>query len=217
MITVFIAGEPRLIREGLRSLVESTPDTSVLGDSDQTSGVVDEVRRCRPDVLLLSTDVLLPSQASLGLISRVRSDIPGTAVIVVSLHDNADFVNEALSHGARGFVSKGAAGDELKTAIQAVAVGRQHIDLRTTERALAQATNRGALDALRTLSFREHQVLTLAAQGRRAEDISRTLVLSRRTVEMHRRRMMHKLSLANQTQLVVYALERGIVRRDDIA
>jgi DNA-binding NarL/FixJ family response regulator len=214
--TVVLADDHPLVRQGLRSLLEAEGDCNVVGEEADGLKVVDLVERLRPDVLLL--DLRLPGQSGLEVTRQVIQRGGKTRVIILSMHGGETLVRDALRHGAHGYVLKDAPPSEVVEAVRAVTAGRRYLSRSLAERAIdayaAQAVAPPE-DPYETLTTRERQVLQLAAESGSFAEIAARLGISPRTVESHREHLMQKLGLQSQTDLIRYAVRRGIVSLED--
>lgn len=216
--TVVLADDHAVVRAGLRALLAAAPDLRVIGEAADGLSAVQLVERLRPDVLVV--DVIMPGINGLEVTRQVGQREPHTRVVVLSMHASEPYVLEALRHGAAGYVLKDTGTDELVRAVCDVAAGGRYLSAPLAERALdayidrAQAT---PLTPFETLTTREREVFQLVAESRTNAEIAARLSLSPRTVEMHRANLMRKLGLQNPTDLVLYAVRRGLidVGRDD--
>jgi DNA-binding NarL/FixJ family response regulator len=214
--TVVLADDHPLVRQGLRSLLEAEADCSVVGEEADGLKVVDLVERLRPDVLLL--DLRLPGQSGLEVTRQVVQRGGKTRVIILSMHGGEALVRDALRHGAHGYVLKDAPPIEVVEAVRAVTAGRRYLSRSLTERAIDAYAAQAAAppgDPYESLTTRERQVLQLAAESRTFAEIAARLGISPRTVESHREHLMQKLGLQSQTDLIRYAVRRGIVPLED--
>ena len=209
--TIVLADDHPIVRQGLKTVLEAEPDFRVIGEAGDGSQAVQLVERLQPQVLVL--DLLIPGLSGLEVARQVRQRAPETRVIVLSMHANEAYVLEALRHGAAAYVLKATSSTELVQAVRAVVAGRRYLSRPLTERALAAYAQRAEAtpDLYETLTTREREVLHLAAEGRSNSEIAARLSISPRTVEIHRRHLMRKLGLHSQTDLVRYALRRGII------
>ena len=208
-ITIVIADDHAVVRQGLRLLLEAEDDLAVVGESsdiDQTSTLL---RECTPAVVLL--DLHMGRDLSLSALFELRSASPSTAVVILTMEDDPAFVAPAWNAGAAGYVLKESSSDELVKAIRAVTTGRRYLSPPLSEEALGTYSRRtGSLppDPYHTLTAREREVLQLTAEGHSGADIAERLFISPRTVETHRANLMRKLKVRNQKELIRYALQR---------
>lgn len=211
LITVYLADDHQVMRQGLRSLFDKETDFEVVGDSGQGMDVVKQVDRLQPTVLVL--DLMMDGINGLELTRQVCELSPQTRIVILSTQGNEAYVSEALRAGAKAYVLKDSSFEELVTAIRKAALGQHFLSISLSERmieAYSQKRDPHA-DPYETLTTREREVLLLASHGQSNAKIAERLVISRRTVEVHRAKMMHKLSLSNQIELVRYAMKRGII------
>lgn len=216
MITLLLADDHAIVRMGLRRLLESEPDLQIVGEVGDGLQVMPEVERSHPDVLVL--DVVMPGLNGLEVLRQVKKRAPKTRVIVLSMHSNEAYVFEALRHGAAAYVLKGSHGSELVQAIRSVLAGQRYLSPPLSERAIQTYIEKAeglAVDVYEQLTPREREVLQLAAEGHSNAEIATRLFISRRTVETHRANVFEKLGFHTQTDLVRYALRRGIIRVDE--
>ncbi|MDW5598100.1 response regulator transcription factor [Conexibacter stalactiti] len=211
-LRVVLADDHVVVRSGLRLLLESAPDLEVVAEAGDVTAAVDAVRRLAPDVLVL--DLHMPGEPSLPAIAQLRADSPGTRVVVLTAQRDPSYAGEALRLGATGYVPKEAAGRHLLEAILTVAGGGTYLEPELGAR--LAATTAAAAGAAPELSARELEVLRLIARGLTNREIAERLFLSVRTVESHRARIQRKLGRARRSDLVDYALERGLVEASDL-
>jgi two-component system response regulator NreC len=205
-ITIVLADDHRVVRSGLRVLLESDGRFTVLGEAGDVDGTVQQVRDCRPRVLVL--DLNMGGESSLDAIPQLRADWPATQIVVLTMQENPAFARAALRAGAVGYVLKDAAGDELLNAVSLAARGQTYLNPQLGARLAAQPAEDGRPD---NLSPRETEVLTLIALGHTNTEIAASLFLSVRTVESHRAHIQQKIGLTNRAELVGYARERGLL------
>lgn len=210
--TIVLADDHHVVRKGIRALLEAEADFRLVGEASDGLETVQLVERLRPDVLVL--DLMMPGLNGIEVARQVRQRSPETQVVILSMHANNDYVLEALRAGAIGYVLKEASISELVEAVHDAAAGRRFLSPVLAERAIdayVRQTQESALDRYETLTDREREVLHLAAEGLTNAEVAERLCISRRTVETHRSNMMRKLKLENQTDLVRYALRKGVI------
>lgn len=212
MTTIVLADDHHVVRQGLRSLLEAEPDFSVVGEASDGLETAQLVERLQPDVLVL--DLMMPGLNGLEVTRQVGQRSPQTHVVILSMHANEAYVLEALQAGAAAYVVKESTSAELVRAVREAVAGRRYLSPPLSERAIEaymQKAESAALDPYETLTAREREVLHLAAEGHNNAEIADRLFISRRTVETHRANLMRKLGLRSQTDLIRYALQRGIL------
>jgi DNA-binding NarL/FixJ family response regulator len=210
--TIVLADDHQIVRQGLRALLEAEPDFSIVGEASDGLEAVRLVERFTPHVLVL--DLMMPGLSGLEATRDVCQRLPKTRVVILSMHASEGHVLEALRNGATGYVLKNASATDLVQAVRTAAAGRRYFSPPLSDtliEAYRQRAQSTPLDPYETLTTRERQVLHFAAEGRPNPDIAARLFLSPRTVETHRANLMRKLGLRSQTDLVRYALRRGIV------
>lgn len=205
VIRIVLADDHSVVRSALRMLLESQDGFEVVAEAGDVDNAVRYVGGHRPDVLIL--DLNMPGGPSVGALPKIAEASPETRTVVLTMDNNLALAREALRAGALGYVLKDAADVELVKAVRSVALGEGYLQ---TELATRLAADReGPPDGL---SDREVEVLRLIALGHTAAQIAAELHLSRRTIETHRAHIGHKLGLESRSELVRYALNRGLVQ-----
>lgn len=210
MLTVLVADDHGIVREGLVRLLESDPDIRVCGQAADGREVLEQVERHRPDVVLL--DITMPHLGGLETLERLRVAHAGLKVVLLSVHGDPPFVQSAVSLGAEGYLLKNAPAHELLEAVRTVGRGGSYFSPPVAREMLEQlrTPNRSG-DPFSLLSTREREVLHLIAEGLSAKEIAGQLSISTKTVEAHRTSLMRKLGMRKATELVRYALRHGLV------
>ena len=211
-VTVLLADDHPIVRQGLRHLLEAEPDLKIVGEAEDGLQAVQLTDKFRPNVLIV--DIMMPGLNGLEVLRQVKDRSPGTCSIVLSMQSADVYVVEALKSGALGYVLKETGPSELVNAVQQVMSGRRYLSPRLSERlidVLLQTSDESTLDPYETLTNREREILHMVAEGLTTSAIAKRLSISPRTAELHRGRMMDKLGFNNQTELIRYALKRGIL------
>ena len=208
-ITIVLADDHVVVRNGLRMLLEAEADMEVVAEAGDVEAAERYVLGHKPTVLVL--DLNMPGGSSLEAIPRIGERSPETAVVVLTMQQDPAFAREALRAGARGYVVKHAAGDELVQAIRAAAGGGTWLNPELGAR--MAAAPEGPTGPLAELSEREVDVLRLIALGHTNNEIAEQLFLSVRTVETHRARIQQKLGSSTRAELVRYALDHDLIER----
>jgi two-component system, NarL family, response regulator NreC len=203
-LTIVIADDHAVVREGLRMLLEAEPDLEVLGEASALDETRVLLRELTPAVLVL--DLHMGRDLSLGVLSELRQASPATAVVILTMEDDPAFVAPARAAGAAGYVLKEASRTDLLRAIRTVAAGGRYLDPAIG----GWAVNSGE-DSV--LTERELEVLRYVALGHTNADMAKRMYISARTVETHRANLQHKLGLSGRPELVRYALQRGLIHR----
>jgi len=214
-ITVVLADDHPIVRQGLRHLLENNPEFNVVGEADDGIEALRLVESLKPNVLVV--DMMMPSLNGLEVLRQFRKISPLTRAIVLSMQSANAYVVQALNLGADGYVLKDTGPSELIIAIHAVTQGNRYISEKLLERLEinGQIVENAPMDTYQTLTAREREILQLTVEGKSSTEIGEKLVISPRTVEVHRSKLMKKLALHNQTELIRYAIKRGILSMDD--
>ncbi len=210
--TLVLADDHAVVRDGLRALLEAEPDLAIIGEVADGLEVGALVERLNPHVLIL--DLMLPGLSGLEVTRQVHQRFPHIRIIILSMYANEAYVLEALRNGAAAYVLKEARAADLVQAVREVTAGRRYLSPPLSENAMeayVQKAKAAPLDSYETLTTREREILHLAAEGNSNPEIAARLGISPRTAETHRANVMRKLGLQNQTDLVRYALRKGIL------
>ncbi len=205
---IFLVEDHQLVRQGVRMLLEAEAGFEVVGEAGNGVDAVEAIAHLQPDILII--DVVLPDINGMEVAREAIQRLPGVKVVMLSMYDNAAYVQQAFEAGAVGYVLKSSTGAHLIQAVHKVITGKPYLSPPLNFEALeeyAQYSHR----TNGQLTERERQVLQMAAQGMGNPEIARRLSLSVRTVEMHRAHVLKKLNLKNQTELVRYALAHALV------
>lgn len=207
-VRIVLADDHAIVREGLKRLVGDVADFEVAGEAADGTEVMRIVRATDFDVLVL--DLSMPGRSGMELIKLVKAEKPRLRILVLSMHQEMQYAVRAIKSGASGYLTKESAPAQLEQAIRKIAAGGAYISAEVAEQ-LALGAMPGA-DALphESLSDREFEVFRLLVSGEAVSDIAAKLNLSVKTVSTHKSNLMQKLGLANQTELVRYALKHGL-------
>lgn len=211
-ITVFLADDHGVVRDGLRSILEAQPDLSVVGTAGDGRLAVHQVQQLRPDVVVM--DIAMPALNGIEATQRIRDTCPDTEVVILSVHATTEHIYRALEAGARGYLLKESAGQEVVDAVRAAHAGRRFLSQQITENVidgyLRQRQDVPARSPLERLSPREREILQLVMEGKSSAEIAETLYLSPKTVETYRSRLMQKLGVGDLPGLVKFAIQNGL-------
>ena len=205
-ITVLLADDHAVVRQGLRAILGAEPDLRLAGEAADGQEAVRLAERLEPDVLVL--DLMLPGLSGFEVARLVHKRVPRTRVVILTMHTDPAYAAEALRAGATGYVAKDAAAADLIAAVRAAAKGERYLSPPLPEAALEGGTPADPYDAL---TPREREVLQLTAEGLTAGAIAAKLHISTRTVETHRAHIQQKLGRSTRAELVRYALDRGLI------
>ncbi len=208
MIRIVIADDHAIVREGLKRIVAAADDMVVVNEAGDGNRVMDLVRTCALDVLVL--DLSMPGRSGMALIKQACTEQPGLRILVLSMHEELQYAVRAIKSGARGYLTKESAPAQLVQAIRKVASGGAFISAEVAEQ-LALGALPGAQGTPHdTLSDREFEVFRRLVDGESVTAIGQALSLSVKTVSTHKANMMHKLGLSNTTELVRYAMRHDL-------
>jgi DNA-binding NarL/FixJ family response regulator len=212
-IRVLLADDHKLIRAGLRLVVDQQPDLSVVGEADDGRQAVELARSLQPDVVVM--DIGMPNLNGIEAARQIRAIRPDAAVVMLSMHSDEGYVLRALGAGARAYLLKDSATTDLVQAIRAVVEGKSFFSPAVSKVLLQDYMRKlqrsGAEDSYDLLSPREREVLQLVAEGKSNKEIASLLNLSVYTVETHRAKIMQKLNLKGVPELILYAVRKGII------
>lgn len=204
---VLIVDDHPIVRHGLARMIEASPDLAVCGEVETVVDAKHAIRALEPDVVIV--DLTLGQGDGLELVRDVRAQRPGLPMLVLSMHEESIYAERMLAAGARGYIMKEAASDQLLIALRRVLAGKVYLSEALTARLRARgaaSTGETTEDPLRRLSNREMQVLGKLGRGLSSRAIATDLTLSVKTVESHRQSIKRKLNLTNNAQLLQYAL-----------
>ena len=212
-IRVLLADDHKLIRAGLRLVVDQQPDLSVVGEADDGRQAVELAKSLKPNVVVM--DIGMPNLNGIEAARQIGEMDPGAAVVMLSMHSDESYVLRALSAGARAYLLKDSATTDLVQAIHAVAEGKSFFSPAVSKVLLQDYMRKlrrsGAEDSYDLLSPREREVLQLVAEGKSNKEVASLLNLSVYTVETHRAKIMQKLDLKGVPELILYAVRKGII------
>ena len=213
-IKVLIVDDHAIIRDGLTALLALTGDIEVIGEATNGHEALDLVRQLQPDVVLM--DISMPVMDGLESTRRICKEFKDIKVLVLTQHDDKEFVFPVLESGACGFVSKAAAAVELTQGIRAVCQGDSFLSPPVAKMLVdnyrQSADGRQPVDPYQLLTDREREVLKLLAEGRSTQEMANILVITPKTVEGHKTNLMNKLDIHNRIDLVKFALRKGIIK-----
>jgi DNA-binding NarL/FixJ family response regulator len=209
MITVLIADDHDIVREGLRQIVSETADIVVGGEARTGNEAIEQARARQYDVIIL--DLNLPDRPGLDVLSQIRSISPDVPVLILSMQQQPSYAARALKNGALGYVSKNNAREHLVTAIRKVARGERFLTPELAESLAFDLMQPSGGTNHQGLSDREFEVLCLIAAGRPPREIAAELNVSVKTVATHRARLLAKMGLKNNAEVVQYAIEHDLL------
>ena len=212
-IRILLADDHNIMRGGLRLLLERQPGFEVVGEAADGRQAVERAEATKPDVVVL--DIAMPNMSGIEAAQRISAMLPSAATVILSMHSDEGYVLRALKAGAKGYVLKDSAENDLIEAIKAVSKGKAffspEISNILVEDYVREMRKRGAEDSYELLTPREREILQMLAGGKSNKDIATVLNLSLYTVETHRRNLQDKLNLHSLAELILYAVRKGII------
>jgi DNA-binding NarL/FixJ family response regulator len=211
-ITVFLADDHAVVRDGLHALLDVEADITVVGTAANGRDAVRQVSTLCPDVAVV--DIVMPNLGGIEATRQICEASPATQVVILSMHFSNEYVLRALQAGARGYLLKESAGEEVIDAVRAVHTGQRYLSEGIADRLIDEYLDlygeSKAGGALAALSPRELEVLQLVVEGKTSPEIARILTLSPKTIETYRSRLMRKLGIDDVPSLVKFAIKHGL-------
>src|SRR5512139_2137872 len=212
-INLLLVDDHQVVRTGLRMLLEGQPDMKIIGEADSGLNALEKTRALMPDVIVM--DITLPDISGIEATRRIKEEFPDMSVIALTIHEDEQYFFEMLQAGASGYVPKRAAPEDLITSIRAAFAGEIYIYPSLAKALVADFLGRSAQDSERAsldgLTTREQEVLSLLAEGYSNDEIGESLNISKHTVARHRENLMRKLELHSRSELVKYAIRKGLI------
>jgi two-component system, NarL family, response regulator NreC len=216
VIRVLLVDDHTILREGVRALLAEEPEIIVVGEAADGQEAIEKVDALVPDVVLM--DMVMPRMSGLEATARIKQRHPDVKVLILSMYDDDEYVQQVIQAGAAGYLLKGMAADDLILAIREVESGSSFLNPAIAAKLIEDYVRRVRGDERSAegepLTAREREVLKLIAEGNTNQEIADILCLSRKTVESHRANLMRKLDVHDVTELVKYALRTGLIRLD---
>ncbi len=209
MIRVLIADDHAVVRQGLKQILGDTPTMLVAGEATNGQEVLAKVRAETWDVVVL--DISMPDRNGLDVLKELKAERPKLPVLMLSMYPEDQYATRALKAGASGYLAKDSAADELVRAIQRVVAGGRYVSPHLAEKLAFEIGADSSKLPHETLSDREFQVLRLIATGKSAKDIAAELSLSVKTVSTYRARLLEKMGLGSNAELIHYAIQNRLV------
>ena len=212
-VNVIIADDHKIMREGLRTLIEKQPGIKVVGEAETGREALKKTKELEPDIVVM--DITMPDLNGIEATRYIKREIRSVEVIALSIHSHRRFIWEMLDAGAAGYVLKNSAFKELVDAIEAVSRGQKFLSAQITTTVIEQALDPEGGEAGSILTPREREVLQLLSEGHTTKEMAAKLFLSARTVEAHRANLMKKLEIHNVAGLTKYAIREGLTSTED--
>ena len=204
-IRILIVDDHPMVTEGIQAILETYDDIHVVGTLNNGQDAVDRINELAPDVVLL--DLNMPGLSGLNATEMILEKRPKTRILILSMHDSPEYISTALSHGARGYILKDVPTEEIRNAIDRVMAGQEYLCTGAKGSLKPKIS-----DGREALTSREQTILLELAQGQSNKDVARTLNISVRTVETHRKNIKRKLGISSTAGLTRYALEHGVLQ-----
>ncbi|HUT59254.1 MAG TPA: response regulator transcription factor [Phycisphaerae bacterium] len=209
MIRVLIADDHAVVRQGLKQILGDTPEMLVAGEATNGQEVLDKVRAETWDVVIL--DISMPDRSGLDILKQLRSERPKLPVLVLSMYSEDQYAMRVLKAGASGYLTKNSAAGDLVKAIRKVVTGGRYVSPLLAEKLAFEIGADSSKLPHETLSDREFQVLRLIAAGKSVKEIAAELYLSVKTVSTYRERILQKMKLRTNAQLMHYAIQNNLI------
>jgi DNA-binding NarL/FixJ family response regulator len=207
-ISVFVADDHAIVRDGLAALLRTHADIEIVGMAASGSEAVEQVKRLRPRVVIL--DISMPNLDGIEAARQIHLALPDTAILMLSMHASMPYVVQALEAGARGYLLKESASEEVIDAVRTVNGGQRYLSRKVAGIVAQGISEPKALSALDSLSRREREVLRLVVDGYPSVRIGELLHLSPKTVDSYRSRLMQKLGVGQLAGLIKFAIQHGV-------
>ncbi len=211
-IRILLADDHTILRDGIRSLIEDEPDMEVVGEAEDGLTVVKLAETLKPDIILM--DLAMPLLNGLEATRQIRKSNPRAKILILTMHENEEYIRQVLAAGAMGYILKDAAARELLGAIRSVQKGEVVLSPAITRLIVTDYLRWGDLstqDSSEGLTDRERQILQLIAEGYTNKQIADILSISIKTVQAHRLNLMKKLDLHDRAELIKYAIQKKII------
>lgn len=213
-IRLLLVDDHEVVRSGLRMLLENEADMNIVGEASTGGEALEMVAALKPDVVIM--DITLPDISGIEATRRIKESHPDVSIVALTIHEDQQYFFEMLQAGASGYVPKRAAPDDLITAIRAAHRGETYIYPSLAKLLvgdfLSRSGEEGAKEAMNGLTPRESEVLALLAEGKNNDEIADILTISVHTVARHRENLMGKLGLHSRSELVKYAIRKGLIK-----
>ncbi|MEO8972278.1 MAG: response regulator transcription factor [Ktedonobacteraceae bacterium] len=212
-IHILLADDHTILRAGLKMMLNAQPDMEVVGEAQDGSHAISETRRLQPDIVLM--DVTMPDINGIEATRQIKKIQPEVKILVLTMHENDEYVFQALRAGASGYMLKEAADTELITALHVIQSGQFYLSPSAQSVMVGDYLQRvhsgEEKDSYSSLTEREREILRFVAEGYTNNQIAERLVISPKTVDTHRTHVMDKLNLHSRAELVKYAMRRGLL------
>ena len=211
-IKILVVDDHAIMRDGIHALIDLHDDIEVVGEASDGKEAIEKVRELAPDVVIM--DIAMPGMDGLEAARRIRKRNPEVKVLVLTQHDHKEYVLSAIKVGVAGYLPKRAVSSELVSAIRAVHRGESFLYPSAATALIQDYLRKGEVEPYDYLTEREREILKLIAEGHTSREIANMLFISLKTVQGHRTKVMEKLDIHNRTELIRYAMRKGLVSMD---
>jgi len=211
-LRIYLADDHAILREGLKLMLGAIPNCEIIGEAGDGRKALEEIENLKPDMVIL--DISMPGLSGIDISQKIKKYYPDIKIIILSRHDNEEYIDQLLKYGINGYVLKDDAGDDLVRAVEAVRNNNTYLSPRITGKVLNEYGSRKKAEStghFTLLTNREREILKMIAEGNNNDEIARTLWISVRTVKVHRQNIMKKLNIHRVADLVRYAIKAGLV------
>ncbi len=208
-IRILMVDDHAILRDGIRALIDLNDDVEVVGEASEGKEAIEKAQELVPDVVVM--EIAIPGMDGLEATRRIKKKHPKMQILVLTQHNNKEYVLSAIKAGASGYVPKRALGSELVSAIRAVYRGDSFLYPSAAAALIEDYRHQAETEPYDRLTAREREILTLIAEGHTSRQIADRLFISLKTVQGHRTKMMEKLDIHNRVELIKYAMRKGLV------
>lgn len=209
MIQILIVDDHLLFRQGVKALLSAQPDLSVVAEASDYGEAIDHLRTCKIDLVIL--DLSMPGRDGLDLAAHIKAVQPALPIMVLTMHNEEEYASRAIKAGVAGYVTKDSTTDQLIVAVRRVAAGGAFISPKIAENLALRLSLHQSTTPLHTrLSHREYTIFEMLVKGKTVSLIARDLALSAKTISTHKMRLLKKMNLQNQSELVRYAMDHDL-------
>jgi len=215
-IKLFLADDHAILRDGLKSIIENNTDYEIVGESGNGREALNQIEKIKPDIAIL--DISMPGMTGIEITRQLKKYHPQIKIIILSRHDNFNYIKKLLDYGVNGYIVKEYASHDLLNAIDEILKGNIYLSPKITSILVSNFTSKTKSRQTKVfenqfdiLSDREKEILKLIAEGNSSQEISNSLFISPETVKVHRTNIMKKLNIHKSTHLVTFAIKNGLV------